>query len=141
MTLLNETHDPLLRHVEGIAMCVIGPLPQPPAGPINTLANAWLEWDAAKNLIGLRAPWFVGVPYAEYLRNASLACGTQLPEQLRDAQTNATWLHALEIAGSAKLPGHAELVPQSRTRLPRAMLNDHAASWREWPMKYGPLLP
>jgi spermidine synthase len=138
---LNGTRDPLLRHSEGLAMCVVGPLPKPPPGPINTLANAWLEWDAARNLIGLREPWFVGVPYAEYLRAVSQNGESQLPASLREAHANSTWFHALEIAGSAKLPQAAQLAPLAHQHLPPALINDLSASWREWPMKYRPALP
>jgi hypothetical protein len=139
--LANGTRDPLLRHSEGLAMCVVGPLPTPPPGPINTLANAWLEWDAARNLIGLREPWFVSVPYAEYLRAVSQNGESQLPASLREAHSNATWFHALEIAGSAKLPQAAQLAPLAHQHLPPALINDLSASWREWPMKYRPALP
>jgi hypothetical protein len=110
-------------------------------GPTIPLAAAWLEWDAAKNLIGLREPWFVGVPYAEYLRAVSQNGESQLPAPLREANANATWFHAFEIAGSAKLPQAAQLAPLAHQHLPAALINDLSASWREWPMKYRPALP
>ncbi len=62
-----ETTDPLVRHEDGVRFLVVGnPLPNH-AGPINTLSNAWLEWDAGRNIIGLQRPWFVGDLLENYL--------------------------------------------------------------------------
>ena len=131
--------DPLLRHVEGVAMTVVGPAPEPPPGPAITLANSWLEWDAAHNVIGLRKPWFNGVPLAKHLRSAQQAAGNDfLPADLRSARECGELLNAFEIARATKLPQAAVVEEQLRITFPAAMGQDHAADWRHWPMRFPP---
>jgi spermidine synthase len=133
--------DPLLRHAEGVAMCVVGPLPAPAAGPVNTLANSWLEWDAARNVIGQRAPWFIHIPCATYLRDIHTATTPTLPEPLRAAHLAGQHFHTLEIAATANLPQAADLLHQARAQLPAALRADPAADWTRWPMRHRPPLP
>lgn len=136
-----ECRDPLLRHVEGVAMCVVGNLPELPQGEINTLANAWLEWNAARNLMRPDPEWFTGVPYAEYLRSAHGSSAHLLPETLRSAHQAGEFFHALEIAHTAKLDVAKELAREAQESLPATLRNDFSASWREWPMLHAPVLP
>lgn len=136
-----ECRDPLLRHGESVAMCVVGAVPEPPPGPVNTLANGWLEWDAARNVVGQREPWFTGIPCATYLRDIHVATTPVLPESLRSAHAAGLWFHTLEIAGAANLPQAATLAAQVRDHLPATLVEDRAASWREWPMRHRPTLP
>jgi predicted membrane-bound spermidine synthase len=133
--------DPLLRHVEGVAMLVVGPVPEPPPGPVNTLANSWLEWDAARNVIGQREPWFTGIPCATYLRDIHRATTPLLPGPLRDAHAAGQWFHTLEIARAAHLPQAAPLTAERHAHLPEALREDSGASWREWPMHDRPAMP
>ena len=133
--------DPLLRHREGVAMCVVGPLPAPAAGPVNTLASSWLEWDAARNVIGQRAPWFIHIPCATYLRDIHTATTSTLPEPLRAAHIAGQHFHTLEIAAAANLPQTADLLHQARAQLPAALRADPAADWTRWPMRHRPEHP
>jgi len=134
----NLTHDPLLRHTEGVATCIIGPLPAPPPGPVNTLANSWLEWDAARNVVGLREPWFVHVPLATYLRDIHTATTPGLPEALRPAHRVGQLFHTLEIASAASLPQAADLAARCAGQLPESLRTDTAADWTHWPMRHRP---
>ncbi len=130
------TRDPLLRHAEGVAMCVVGPLPAPPPGPVNTLANSWLEWDAARNVIGLREPWFVHLPLATYLRDIRNAATPSLPAQLRSAHQAGILLHALEIAGAAQLAVLDDLARRVRAGIPAPLRDDLGADWSRFPMQH-----
>jgi spermidine synthase len=131
--------DPLARHAEGAAMLVIGPLPDPGAGPVNTLANGWLEWDAGRNILGMRAPWFIGVPCAEYARGAHRAGQSLMPPELRAAHDAGQFFLTLEIAAKLNLPSLADLRAQVKARAPRALLEDSRADWRQWPMRVKPV--
>jgi spermidine synthase len=135
----NLTHDPLLRHAEGVAMCIVGPLPAPPPGPVNTLANSWLEWDAARNLIGLREPWFHHIPLATYLRDIHHSTTPSLPESLRPAHTAGQLAHTLEITSAAHLPQAADAAAQLSRQLPSPLREDPDADWTRWPMRHRPV--
>lgn len=137
----DECHDPLVRHPEGIAMCVIGPAAEPPPGPLNTLSNGWLEWDAGKNVIGLRQPWFVGISCATYVRDIQRASRELLPEDLRQAHEAGQFFLTLEIAKGGNLSNTAQLETNVSGYLPQPLRNDPGVSWHEWPMRYRPNLP
>ncbi len=130
--------DPLVRHPEGVAMCVVGELPTPPAGPLNTLGNARLEWEAGRNIVGLRAPWFIGVPAAEFLRDQVRAASTSLPESLRTAHDSGQFFLTLEIAAKVNAPVLINLRAQMTNRLPVSLRSDAAADWQTWPMRLKP---
>jgi len=125
--------DPLVRHAEGVAMLVLGPLPPSGPGPLNTLANAWLEWDAGRNIIGLRTPWFVGVPSAEFIRDVQRTGMPQMPERFRADQDVGQFFLTLEVAVAIPLGVRTNLEAQIPARLPKAMIEDAAADWRQWP--------
>ena len=125
--------DPLARHVDGVAMCVVGPLPSPGPGPVNTLDNAWLEWDAGRNVVGLRTPWFVGVPLAEYLREVVRGSAARLPQQLRAAHDSGQFFLTLEVAARVRAPVLANLQSQILERLPASLRFDPEADWTQWP--------
>ena len=127
--------DPLVRHPEGVAMTVLGPLPDPGPGPINTLANSWLEWDAGRNIIGMKTPWFLGVPYAEYVRQVQRAGNSFLPDTLRANQDTGQFFLTLEVAAACNLPAKANLEEQIPSRLPKSLIEDSAADWRQWPSR------
>lgn len=131
--------DPLLRHAEGAAMCVVGPPPASTTGPVITLANGWLEWNAARNVIGLREPWLNGVPLGRCLREASRASAGELPESLRAAQNCGDLCLALEIARSAHLPQADGVEVTLRRDFPAALREDPAADWKAWPMIHRPV--
>lgn len=134
-----RTTDPLMRHSDGVAMLMLGPLPELEAGPINTLANAWLEWDAGRNILGMTKPWFVGVPYAEFVRDVQRANRELLPEALRDAQESGQFFLTLEIVAKLNLPALAEMKSQLAQRLPAALGADTGADWAQWPMRIKPV--
>ncbi|MCI0539066.1 MAG: hypothetical protein L0Z50_27990 [Verrucomicrobiales bacterium] len=130
--------DPLVRHAKGVAMMILGPLPDSGSGPINTLANAVIEMDAGRNIIGMKTPWFIGVPLAEYVRDIQRAGQTNLPAELRSAHEAGQFFLTLEIAAKLRLPVLADLQGQISQRLPSNLLNDALADWRQWPMRVKP---
>lgn len=130
--------DPLVRHAEGIAMMVLGPVPEPPPGPLNTLANGWLEWDAGRAILGMRTPWFIGVPLAEYVRGVQRAGQLMLPEELREAQESGQFFLTLDLAAKLNLPALPGLKGQMFDRLPASLRHDSGADWRQWPMRIKP---
>ncbi len=132
------TTDPLVRHVEGVAMMTLAPLPDPGPGPINTLANSWLEWDSGKNVIGLQTPWFIGIPSAEYVRDVCNSGHALVPAELRPAHEAGQFFLTLEIAAKMNLPAAAELEAQIPQRLPATLRNDTSAQWHQWPCRVKP---
>ncbi len=133
-----EATDPLIRHPEGVAMMMLGPLPDPGIGPVNTLADAGLEWDAGRNIVGLRAPWFLGIPCAEYVREVQRAGNSALPERFRRAQEAGQFFLTLEIAAKINLPARTELESQIPRQLPLALREDSFAQWHQWPSRVKP---
>lgn len=134
----NQTSDALVRHAGGVAMLLLGPLPDPGPGPVNTLGNAWLEWDAAGNIPGLATPWFIGVPLAEYTRNAQRSGSGLLPEGFREAHRGGDFFLTLEIAAKLNLAVLPALQAQVRDRLPTSLREDRTANWQLWPMRVKP---
>lgn len=132
------TRDALMRHPEGLAMCLLGPLPPPPPGPVNTLANAWLEWDAGRNVVGLRSPWFVGVPWAEYARDVHRAAMPRMPETFRGAHDAGQFFLTLEVAAVVGGPVFENLRAQVADRLPEALQRDAEVDWSRWPGRVKP---
>jgi spermidine synthase len=133
-----QTTDPLVRHADGVAMLVMGPLVQPPEGPVNTLRNAWLEWDAGHNILGRQQPWFVGVPFGEYSLELQQRGVDQLPSGLQPSHEAGQFFLALDIAAhiqDGKLAGLMEQIPN---RLPMSLATDEDAQWRYWPMRVNP---
>lgn len=133
-----QTTDPLIRHADGVAMLLLGPLSAPAPGPLNTLANSWLEWDAARNILGLRAPWFIAVPCAEYLREVHNAGKLLLPPTRLAAHDAGQFFLTLEIAAKMDLPVKANLEAQLPERMPPALRHDTKADWRQWPSRIKP---
>lgn len=79
----DQSRDPLMRHADGVRMLLLGPTPRVSPGPVNTLANAWLEWDAGRNIIGMKQPWFRGRPFEYFLESIDPGSTTRLiPESL-----------------------------------------------------------
>jgi hypothetical protein len=128
--------DPLLRHAEGIAMCVIGDLPDAGSGPVNTLANGWLEWNAGRNVVGLREPWFTGAPYVSYVRSTHGIADEGIPPRLRDAHRSGQMFLNAELLMAANLPEAGEYAALVRASLPASLRYDQAAVWRHWPMRH-----
>ncbi len=114
------TSDPLVTHAEGVAMLTLGPAPEPGPGPINTLGNAWLEWNAGRNVVGLAEPWFTDDAFRTFAADLSAASRDHLPTDLRDAH-----------AGGEKLARDPGLRPESV--LPASLRDDLTADWTEWP--------
>ncbi|MBS0660828.1 MAG: hypothetical protein JSR82_21630 [Verrucomicrobia bacterium] len=130
--------DPLLRHAEGVALLVAGTLPEPPPGPVITLANAWIEWDAAYNVIGLRQPWFSGTALGEYLRLLSRQGAELLPAELRPAQRLGDLFLTLEVARAANLALAPALEAEVLQALPETLRDDPGADWSRFPMRHRP---
>lgn len=88
----NVTRDPLVRHSDGIRLMVIGtPNALDIDGPINTLGNAWLEWDAGRNIIGMQHPWFTGQAMQDYLSAINPeAIAPTIPDALKQ-DMDADW--------------------------------------------------
>lgn len=111
-----STKDALVTHPEGVAMLLLGRPPPLPPGPINTLADARLEWDAGRNIIGQREPWFV--------EDAFLAYESEFAPPLSGP------------LGQARAAGIS--IGQARTGkiedlLPAALRDDLHAEWPQWP--------
>ena len=132
------TRKPLIRHADGVAMLMLGPVPKIAPGPINSLANAWLELDAGRNILGLTKPWQIGVPLVEYVRDVQRASRELLPENRRVAHESGQFFLTLEIVAKLNLPALEEMKPQLLTRLPATLREDAAADWEQWPMRVKP---
>lgn len=112
-----EVRDALVRHPEGLALMIVGRPPAVPAGPINTLANAALEWNASRNIIGMHAPWFVGDHLFNYLE---LADASGLPESFG----------TFPNVGRALSRNREGLVEKN---LPETLRTDLHSDWSQWP--------
>jgi len=132
-------NDPLVRHATGVAMLVVGEPEAPPSAPLNKLANGWLEFDAGRNIVGLREPWFVGVPLAMHLRELHHAGQPAIPEAYRTAHDSGQFLLTLEIAAHINSPELPALQAQLAGRLPVELRFDPAADWRQWPGRVKPV--
>jgi spermidine synthase len=130
--------DGLVRYPEGVAMCLIGDLPPMPSGPENTLANGWLEWNAGRNIVGLREPWFIGVPAAERFRDWHRAQQPRLSQRWREAHDAGQFFLTLEVATRAGSGFARDLRSQIGGRLPLPLRADPAIDWRIWPGQVKP---
>lgn len=119
-------------------MMILGPLAAPGPGPVITLANGWLEWSAAWNILGGREPWFVGIPWAEYLREVHRVGQARLPPGLLAAHDAGQFFLTLEIATRLALPAQRALLEQAAGRTPAALRADAQADWRQWPTRLKP---
>jgi hypothetical protein len=124
--------DPVQQHLR--ARWFASPVQPGTASPSPT---AWIEWDAGRNILGQRRPWFVGVPLAEYVRDLHRAGGLLLPEQLRASHDAGQFFLTVEIAAHIQHPALDELTAQIQERLPSSMAADLAAAWQTWPMRSG----
>lgn len=138
LRLRGDITDPLVRHEEGLAMMLVGELPSPAKGPVNTLGNAWLEWDCGKNIVGMASPWFIGVPEAEYLQEIQRTAQCLIPPALQEAHDSGQFFLTLEIAAKLRLPQYYNFAEQIPARLPAAMREDREVSWQEWPTRVKP---
>lgn len=130
--------DGLVRHAEGVLMMVVGDAPPIEHGPVNTLGNGWLEWDAGRNIVGLRQPWFIGVPAAEMLRQSHRELLPRLPERWRKAHDAGQFYLTLEVAERSRANVVGSLKAQVADRLPSAVRMDPAIDWRLWPSSVKP---
>ena len=134
----HRTSDALVRHPEGVAMLLLGPVTRLPEGPVNSLDSARLEWDAGRNVMGLREPWFIGVPYAEYVRDVARSGTRFLPGDLQVHQDTGQFFLTLEIAAKLGLPARGNLEAQLPNRIPPALQDDFLVDWRLWPSRVKP---
>ena len=121
-------------------MLVVGPLPALGNAPINTLEDAWLEWDAGRNIIQGGTPWFTGVPLAKLLQSCHRRGTALIPKELRAAHESGQFFLTLEIASGARAH-ESELLAQAQERIPNSLATDVQADWAKWPMKFCPRLP
>jgi spermidine synthase len=133
-----KTPDPVVRHEDGIAMMVVGPLAFPGPGPKNTLGNAWIEWDAGRNILGQREPWFVGARWVEYLGGLHGAGIERMPVPRRSAHGAGQYFAELDVVGRGREGGLEELRGQMADWLPAGVLRDGGVAWELWPMVIGP---
>ncbi|MCC6232754.1 MAG: hypothetical protein IT580_08925 [Verrucomicrobiales bacterium] len=133
-----EVRDGLMRHAAGVAMLVIGPLPEALPGPVNTLGNAWLEWNAGRSIVGLREPWLVGVPWAEWVRDVHRRGVAVVPEPWRAAHDAGQFYLTLEVAAVSGSRLRTVLEAQVQERLPPALLRDERVDWDRWPATVKP---
>jgi len=115
-----QTKDALVRNTEGVAMLLLGTPPPPPPGPENTLANAELEWDAGRNIIGLPTPWFAKRDFMEYCETTKSQLAEVVPGE---------WHSALNA--SSRLLHHRKGDPGKL--LPSSLAVDWDADWQKWP--------
>jgi spermidine synthase len=130
-----QVGDPLVRHPEGIAMALLGPDPGVGPGTVNTLGNAWIEWDAGRNVCGLREPWMVGVPWAQWARDLHRGGVERIPQEWRPAHDAGQFFLTLEVAVLSKSTVRGNLEAQIPERLPFALRTDRAANWEAWPSR------
>lgn len=134
----DHSHDPLVRHADGVAMTLIGPAPRVEDGPVNTLGNGWLEWDAGRNIVGLRTPWFIGVPCAEMIRRQHQEGLALVPSARREAHDAGQFFLTLSVADKVKAAVLVNLQSQMVERLPESLRTDPGADWKHWPMRLKP---
>jgi len=120
-TVLREfTVDPSVRSAEAVELFLLGPLAgQVPDGPINTLGNAWLEWNAADNILGEKEPWFVGEPWLEFA--TGFASG----------QAKVLIFGDQEIRRKPSSVGRIRV--EMKALFPEEVLLDEGADWTLWP--------
>lgn len=135
----SEVGDALVRHPEGVAMAVLGELPSPGPGPVNTLGNNWLEWDAGRNILGMRTPWFVGVPCAEWMRGIHRHSAPRLPARWRGAHDAGQFFLTLDVAVLAESPLAENFRSQIPERMPAALWTDTRVNWQQWPSRVKPI--
>jgi spermidine synthase len=133
-----RVRDGLVRHPEGVAMCVVGDVPLMGRGAINTLGNGWIEWDAGRNIVGLRSPWFVGVPAAEAFREWHRLQAPRMPLGLRSAHDAGQFYLTLEVAACAGGDLVKAFKVQVGDRLPPALREDPMIDWKLWPSRVKP---
>jgi hypothetical protein len=134
------TRDPIARHVEGVAMMVIGPLKRPGERKhkrLITLNNGWLEWDGGRNLIQGGEPWFVGVPLGYYLRERHSDGRSSIPEALAQAHEGGQYFLTLAVAHEGKVDTK-QLLPRYLDFLPSSMRADPDIHWPSWPSAIKP---
>ena len=81
---------------------------------------------------------FIGVPLAEYTRNAQRNGSALLPNDFREAHRGGDFFLTLEIAAKLNLAVLPALQAQVRDRLPTSLREDNAADWQQWPMRIKP---
>ena len=69
----------------------------------------------------MKTPWFIGVPYAEYVRDVHRSGQALLPLRLRPAHDAGQFFLTLEVAGKLKSPAFANLHAQAIDRTPTAL--------------------
>ncbi len=133
-----QVKDPLLRHPQGVAMLLLGPPPVGGTAAVNTLANASLELDAGRNILGLREPWLIGVPQAQFYQDVHRTGQPAVPEEFRGAHDAGQYVLTLEVAARSKAPFTDNLKEQFAERIPRELLTDQEAEWQQWPASVKP---
>jgi spermidine synthase len=136
----DASRDPVARHVEGVAMMVIGPLAR--ANPdqakrVITLNNGWLEWEAGRNLIEGGEPWFAGVALAYYIRERHAAGEPRVPISMKRSHEAGQYFLTLAVAHEGKVDT-GQLLPRFLDFLPSALRNDPDVDWQSWPSALKP---
>lgn len=134
----NQVRDALALHAEGVAMLLVGRLPDFSHAKLNTLDKGWLEWDAGQNILGLREPWFVGVPLAEFIRDLQRQSVGQIAERYRAAHEAGQFFLTLEVAAKIESPLAGNLKAQIPFRMPLAIRENASVDWAQWPSRVKP---
>ena len=132
--------DPLVRHSDGVAMMVAGPLPTFPKVPLITLDNGWIEWNAGRNILSGKQPWFAGVPLARFLKLSHELKKDVLPGPLAASGEAGQFFATLAIAHATKIH-EAELTQRIYEFLPASLAEDKEADWKRWPGNPKPFSP
>ena len=132
--------DPLVRHSEGVAMMVAGPLPSFDPASVITLDNGWIEWNAGRNILSGREPWFSGVPMARFLKLSHEMKKDMLPDRLVASGEAGQFFATLAIAQATKIH-HVELTQRMYEFLPGSLATDKEADWKRWPGSPKPFSP
>jgi len=137
----SQTGDPLLRHVEGVQMLMLGNAPRLPEDtPRNTLRNAYVELHAGRNLLTGDEPWLTGRSYREFVSLVRENSALLIPFDHRAAQFFVELDSASERALKERDPAVMETIPEIIVRLPEVFLSDSGADWSTWPSGSRPVL-
>ncbi len=135
------TGDPLLRHVEGVQMLMLGNAPRLPGNtPRNTLRNAYVELQAGRNLLTGAEPWLTGQSYRKFVSMVRENSAPLIPFDHRSAQFFVELDSVTERALKEEDPAVMTTIPEIIVRLPEAFLSDAGAEWRTWPSGTRPVL-
>ena len=135
---VNHVRDPIARHVDGIAMMVVGPITGDPAAPRITLGNAWLELHAAHNILLRRERWFNDAHLVQYVGELHQKSHSLMPTALRSVHALGQFYYESELAFEQNPRNWRQLSAQAQRRIPESIARDPDVDWSQWPMGLRP---